>query len=80
MRTALTKTLLRSLHAVWPRQGLKPFFETNVATFALEPAGVEQSSLIGTSVVHSAEEMRVDGSLRVGKVGIVASDRSRSQR
>ena len=39
-----------------------------MATFALEPAGVEQSSLIGTSVVHSAEEMRVDGSLRVGKV------------
>ena len=35
---------------------------------ALDPAGVEQSSLIGTSVVHSAEEMRVDGSLRVGKV------------
>lgn len=48
--------------------GIEAFFETNVATFALEPAGVEQSSLIGTSVVHSAEEMRVDGGLRVGKV------------
>ena len=48
--------------------GIEAFFETNVATFALEPAGVEQSSLIGTSVVHSTEEMRVDGSLRVGKV------------
>ena len=48
--------------------GIEAFFETNVATFALEPAGVEQSSLIGTSVVHSAEEMRVDGRLRVGKV------------
>ena len=48
--------------------GIEAFFETNVATFALEPAGVERSSLIGTSVVHSAEEMRVDGSLRVGKV------------
>lgn len=48
--------------------GIEAFFETNVATFALEPAGVEQSSLIGTSLVHSAEEMRVDGSLRVGKV------------
>lgn len=48
--------------------GIEAFFETNVATFALETAGVEQSSLIGTSVVHSAEEMRVDGSLRVGKV------------
>ena len=48
--------------------GIEAFFETNVATFALEPVGVEQSSLIGTSVVHSTEEMRVDGSLRVGKV------------
>lgn len=48
--------------------GIEAFFETNVATFALEPAGVEQSSLIGASVVHGAEEMRVDGSLRVGKV------------
>ena len=53
--------------------GIEAFFETNVATFALEPAGVEQSSLIGTSVVHSTEEMRVDGRLRVGKVCIVAS-------
>ena len=48
--------------------GIEAFFEANVATFALEPVGVEQSSLIGTSVVHSTEEMRVDGSLRVGKV------------
>ena len=32
--------------------GIEAFFETNVATFALEPAGVEQPSLIGTSVVH----------------------------
>lgn len=39
--------------------------------------GVECSSLIGTSVVHSAEEMRVDGRLRVGKVCIVASDLAR---
>ncbi len=57
--------------------GIEAFFETNVATFALEPAGVEQSSLIGTSVAHSTEEMRVDGRLRVGKVGIVASDLAR---
>lgn len=48
--------------------GIEFFFESNAATFALEPAGVEQSSLIGTSVVHSDEEMRVDGRLRVGKV------------
>lgn len=48
--------------------GIEVFFESNAATFALEPVGVEQSSLIGTSVVHSAEEMRIDGSLRVGKV------------
>lgn len=57
--------------------GIEAFFETNVATFALEPVGVEQSSLIGTSVVHSDEEMRVDGRLRVGKVCIVASDLAR---
>lgn len=48
--------------------GFEAFFETNGATFALEPAGVEQSSLIGTTVVHSVEEMRVGGRLRVGKV------------
>ena len=48
--------------------GFEAFFETNGATFALEPAGVEESSLIGASVVHSAEEMRVDGRLNVGKV------------
>ena len=48
--------------------GIEVFFESNAATFALEPVGVECSSLIGTSVVHSAEEMRVDGRLRVGKV------------
>lgn len=48
--------------------GVEVFFESNAATFALEPVGVERSSLIGASVVHSAEEMRIDGSLRVGKV------------
>ena len=48
--------------------GFEAFFEANAATFALEPAGVEQSSLIGTAVVHSAEEMRINGHLRVGKV------------
>lgn len=48
--------------------GIEVFFEANAATFALEPAGVERSSLIGTHVVHGAEEMRIDGRLRVGKV------------
>lgn len=48
--------------------GIEVFFESNAATFSLEPVGVERSSLIGTSVVHSAEEMCIDGSLRVGKV------------
>lgn len=47
---------------------IEVFFEANAATFALEPVGVERSSLIGTHVVHSAEEMRIDGRLRVGKV------------
>ena len=57
--------------------GFEAFFETNGATFALEPAGVEQSSLIGTTVVHSAEEMRVDGRLRVGKVCLNAPNLAR---
>ena len=57
--------------------GIEVFFESNAATFALEPVGVECSSLIGTSVVHSAEEMRVDGRLRVGKVCITAGDLAR---
>lgn len=48
--------------------GFEAFFEANAATFALEPAGAEQSSLIGATVVHSVEEMRIDGRLRVGKV------------
>ncbi len=57
--------------------GFEAFFETNGATFALEPAGVEESSLIGTTVVHGAEEMRVGGRLRVGKVCINACDLAR---
>ena len=48
--------------------GIEVFFESNAATFALEPVGVERPSLIGTSVVHSVEDMRIGGSLRVGKV------------
>ena len=57
--------------------GIEVFFESNAATFALEPVGVERSSLIGTSVVHSAEEMRIDGSLRVGKVCLNAPNLAR---
>ena len=57
--------------------GFEAFFETNGATFALEPAGVEQSSLIGTTVVHGAEEMRVDGRLCVGKVCLNAPNLAR---
>lgn len=61
--------------------GIEAFFETNVATFALEPAGVEQSSLIGTSVVHSAEEMaRRRPSARRQGVPRCAQFGSRSQR
>lgn len=54
--------------------GAEAMFETNVTTFALEPAGVEQSYLPGTSVVHDADQMRVDGRLRVGKVCLFAQD------
>lgn len=57
--------------------GFEAFFETNGATFALEPVGVEQSSLIGASVAHSVGEMRVDGRLRVGKVCLKAPNLAR---
>ena len=57
--------------------GGEALFETNGATYSLEPVGVEQPSLIGTSVAHSTEEMRVDGSLRVGKVGLTAPSLAR---
>ena len=57
--------------------GFEAFFETNGATFALEPAGVEQSSLIGASVAYSVGEMRVDGRLRVGKVCLNAPNLAR---
>lgn len=57
--------------------GAEAMFETNATTFALEPAGVEQSYLPGTSVVHDADQMRVDGRLRVGKVCLFAQDLAR---
>lgn len=57
--------------------GIEVFFESNAATFALEPVGVERSSLIGASVVHSTDQMRIDGRLRVGKVCINAYDLAR---
>ena len=57
--------------------GGEALFETNGATYSLEPVGVEQSFLLGASVVHGAEEMRVDGRLRVGKVCITAGDLAR---
>ena len=57
--------------------GFEAFFEANAATFALEPAGAEQSSLIGATVVHSVEEMRIDGRLRVGKVCLNAPNLAR---
>ena len=57
--------------------GGEALFETNGATYSLEPVGVEQSFLLGAGVVHGAEEMRVDGRLRVGKVCINACDLAR---
>lgn len=57
--------------------GAEAMFETNATTFALEPAGVEQSYLPGTSVVHDADQMRVDSRLRVGKVCLFAQDLAR---
>ena len=57
--------------------GGEALFETNGATYSLEPVGVEQSFLLGAGVVHSVDQMRVDGRLRVGKVCINTSDLAR---
>lgn len=57
--------------------GAEAMFETNVTTFALEPAGVEQSYLTGAPVVHDADRMCTDGRLRVGKVCLFAQDLAR---
>ena len=56
---------------------IEALFEANAATFSMEPAGVERPFLIGTHVVHSVEEMRVDGRLRVGKVCLNAPNLAR---
>ena len=57
--------------------GIEALFEANAATFSMEPVGVERPFLIGTHVVHSVEEMRVDGRLRVGKVCLNAPSLAR---
>ena len=57
--------------------GGEALFETNGATYSLEPVGVEQSFLLGAGVVHSVEEMCVDGRLRVGKVCLNAPNLAR---
>lgn len=57
--------------------GGEALFETNDATYSLEPVGVEQSFLLGAGVVHGVDQMRVDGRLRVGKVCISADDLAR---
>ena len=57
--------------------GGEALFETNGATYSLEPVGVEQSFLLGAGVVHGVDQMRVDGRLHVGKVCINAYDLAR---
>lgn len=57
--------------------GGEALFETNGATYSLEPVGVEQSFLLGAGVVHGVDQMRVDGHLRVGKVCINTCDLAR---
>lgn len=54
--------------------GGEALFETNGATYSLEPVGVEQSFLLGAVVVHGVGQMCVDGHLRVGKVCITVGD------
>ncbi len=57
--------------------GGEALFETNGATYSLEPVGVEQSFLLGADVVHGVDQMCVDGRLRVGKVCINVSNLAR---
>lgn len=57
--------------------GGEALFETNGATYSLEPVGVEQSFLLGAGVVHGVDQMRVDGRLHVGKVCINAGNLAR---
>lgn len=57
--------------------GGEALFETNGATYSLEPVGVAQSFLLGAGVVHGVDQMRVDGRLRVGKVCINACNLAR---
>lgn len=57
--------------------GGEALFETNGATYSLEPVGVEQSFLLGADVVHGVDQMRVDGRLRVGKVCLNAPNLAR---
>ena len=57
--------------------GGEALFETNGATYSLEPVGVEQSFLLGAGVVHGVDQMRVDGRLCVGKVCINACNLAR---
>ena len=57
--------------------GGEALFETNGATYSLEPVGVEQSFLLGAGVVHGVDQMRVGGRLRVGKVCINACNLAR---
>lgn len=54
--------------------GGEALFETNGATYSLEPVGIEWSFLPRASVAHDVDQMRVDGRLRVGKVCIIAPD------
>lgn len=69
--------VVRELARRMAAAGAEAMFETNVATFALEPAGVEQSYLSGAVVVHDADQMRIEGRLRVGKVCLFAHDLAR---
>ena len=57
--------------------GAEAMFETNGATYSLEPAGVEQACLPGAVMVHGADQMRVNGHLRVGKVCLNAPNLAR---
>ena len=57
--------------------GSEAMFETNTATFALEPAGIEESFLPGATVVHSLGDIEAACERGVGKICVHAEDLDR---
>lgn len=57
--------------------GSEAMFETDTATFALEPEGIEESFLPGAAVVHRLAEIEAACERGVGKICVHAEDLAR---